>query len=170
MTKHDKHDRRPGHRKARLAQILLAVSAALLIACNPEVTVSPTAAPIFEVNPPPGTSRSLRISGTFGAQSGSCLEATLLLDGKELAGARTSCPDPSGCDELVAEALARVSRGRHTVALQVTDQAPATVDYVVRGVALTEETGLPEVMGTLGPTEVTLRRGQSKTFVIDVTL
>jgi hypothetical protein len=110
----------------------------------------------------------LRISGTFTTQNGSCLEATILLDGRELLGARTSCPDPTGCNELVAEAWADVSRGRHTIALKVVDQAPAAVEYVVRGVALYEGTGLPEVVGQLGPTETTLRRGQSQTFDIHV--
>lgn len=168
MRTHNTHDRRRGHRRARLGQILLAMTASMLIACNPEVTVSPTAAPMFNIDPPPGASQRLRISGTFTTLNGACLEATILLDGRELAGARTSCPDSSGCDELVAEAWTNVSRGRHTIALKVVDQTPAAVDYVVRGVALTEDTLLPEVVGQLGPTEATLRRGQSKSFVIQV--
>ena len=83
----------------------LAVFACLVglapIACDNDINFNPTS-PTFPFTSSTTTSRigeirNLDISGTLTAEQGACLEATVLLDGEELSGARTTCPEASGC-------------------------------------------------------------------------
>ena len=114
--------------------------------------------------------RTLEIVGSLKADSGSCVEATILYDGEELMGARTACADGSGCTQLELSALARSASGRHTISFQVLRQSAEAVDYFADGTIRVSRVDL--TLGTtvtvaLKPIRATLRSGESVTFDVD---
>lgn len=149
-----------------LPVLVWAVAALTLIACDNDVTFSPTA-PRFPPIEPVGD-RTLQIDGTLTAERGTCLRATVLFDGKELAGARAACPEAGGCAELALAARTISTSGRHTISFMVLDQSAAAVEYLARGNVLVTRDGvsLGGVNLDLGPQSATLRRGESVTFEV----
>jgi hypothetical protein len=145
-----------------------------VVACGNEVNFSPTAPAFPKVTVFPnittsGQSRNLEIRGSLKAKQGSCLEATVLYDGKELAGARALCPGVSGCAKLKLTADALSTSGHHTISFQVLSQSPEAVDYVAEGRVLVSREGIPLVTTIyLEPTRARLRPGESVTFDVDV--
>jgi hypothetical protein len=150
----------------RYLSVLAWALALTLIACGNDVNVGPTAPipPDFE----PVGERSLHIAGSLEAKRDTCLEATVLFDGKELPGARATCPDGGGCAELELEAVTPSSSGRHTISFQVLDQSAKAVEYLARGRVLVTRDGihLGGVNMNLGPKSATLRPGERVTFEI----
>ena len=116
----------------------------------------------------PGT-RSLQISGSLETQDGACLEATVLYDGVELAGARSGCAEASGCALLQLNGSASSKSGRHTISFKVLRQSQATLDYVARGSVLVsrEGLGLGGVAIPFGPKRARLGEGDALTFDVE---
>lgn len=151
---------------ARALQALVWAAALLLVACDNDVHFSPTA-PRWPNDSLVGD-RSLQISGSLTAEGGSCLEATILYDGVELAGARARCHDPGGCAELELAATSRTRAGRHTISFRVLAQSAEVVEYLGRGELLVTREGL-SLGGArihLGPERATLRAGESLDFEV----
>jgi hypothetical protein len=115
----------------------------------------------------PGT-RSLQISGVLEIQDGAVLEATVLYDGQELAGARSRCPERSGCAELELEASVLSATGHHTISFQVLRQSQEVIDYRAEGTVLVtrEDVNLGGVPIRLGPRHARLEAGGTVTFDI----
>jgi hypothetical protein len=147
---------------------VLALAATLALAgCDNRVSFSPTVPPVPNITPL--AERTLEISGSLTAEGASCLEATILYDGNELAGARAKCPNPGGCASLHLSAKTLSVEGQHTISLQVLRQSTETVRYVGEGMALVFREGLPwvGVPIRLGPTDAALQAGESVSFGID---
>jgi len=151
---------------SRALQVVLWAAVLILAACDNDVNFSPTA-PDWPPVTPVGE-RSLQISGSLTAERGSCLEATILFDGVELAGARSVCPNPSGCATQTLSAVTQSSSGRHTISFQVLDQSAAAVEYLAQGEVLVTRNalGLGGVRIGLGPELATLRPGESVSFEV----
>jgi hypothetical protein len=156
----------------RAVLVLVCAAALTAVACDNDVNFSPVA-PTFPNlqnigNVTTAGSRSLEISGSLTATQGSCLEATILYDGKELEGARAVCREGPGCARLELTADVLSASGHHTISFQVLSQSSEVVDYVAEGSVLMFREGLPFVMTIdLEPTRATLRRGESVTFGVD---
>lgn len=137
-----------------------------LIACDNSVEFSPTA-PSFA--PGPIGPRSLEISGSLTTETGSCLGATVLFDGRELADARTSCPNADGCVRLDLSAVTPSATGHHTISFEVVGQSARRARYVAEGTVLVDREGLTltSVPLILGPKSARLRAGESITFDLD---
>ena len=158
---------------ARSALLVLFLAAALnVVACDNDVNISPTA-PTFPNFTFPnvttaGPGRSLEIRGSLTAHQGSCLEATILYDGRELEGARAVCREGPGCAKLELTADVLSTGGHHTISFQVLSQSSEVVDYVAEGSVLVSREGLPFLMTIdLEPTRATLRPGESVNFDVD---
>jgi hypothetical protein len=157
----------------RVLQVLVWATALTVVACNNDVNFNPVAPtfpnlPTFSNVTTAGPGRSLEIRGSLTAEQGSCLEATVLYDGKELAGARAVCPEGPGCTKLELAADARSTRGHHTISFQVLSQSPEAVEYVAEGRVLMSRDGIPlEMTIDLEPTRATLRPGESVTFEVN---
>lgn len=158
----------------RRAFLVLVLAAALtVVACDNEVNFNPTAPTFSDLTTFPnatstGTSRSLEILGSLTSEQGSCLEATILYDGEELAGARAVCPDGSECAKVELTAEAQSTSGHHTISFQVLGQSAEAMDYVAEGRVLVSREGIPMVMTIdLEPTRATMRSGESVTFEVD---
>lgn len=151
---------------SRALRYVLWAAAMMLVACDNSVNFNPTA-PEWPPITPLGE-RSLQITGSLTAERGSCLEATILYDGVELAGARTVCSEPSGCATQTLAAETQSSSGRHMISFQVLDQSATAVDYLGQGEVLVTREGLQldGVRIQLGPEQATLRRGDSVTFEV----
>ena len=151
---------------SRIVAALLCAAAFTLVACDSDVNISPTAPPFPTITPI--GERSLQISGTLKTAGRSCLEATILYDGQELADARVTCPHPRGCTDLALAAVTPTDAGRHTISFQVLDQAAGAVDYVASGDVLVIREGLAlgGVLIGLETQSATLRSGESVTFEI----
>lgn len=151
---------------SRALQVVLCAAVLTLAACDNDVNFSPTA-PDWPPVTPVGE-RSLQISGSLTAEPGSCLEATILFDGVELAGARSVCPEPGGCATLTLTAVTSSSSGWHTISFQVLDQSAAAVEYLAQGEVLVtrDGLGLGGVRMGLGPELATLRPGESVSFEV----
>jgi hypothetical protein len=115
--------------------------------------------------------RALQIAGSLEARDGSCLEATILYDGKELVDARAVCPGFSECARLELEAITRTLDGHHTISFQVLRQSEEVIDYLVEGTVLVTRDGLSlgGVTMPLEPTRASLRAGDVVTFDIEFT-
>ncbi len=145
---------------------LICASALMAVACDNDATFNPVV-PDWP-NPVP-SGRSLHISGTLEARDGRCIEATVLYDGVELAGARSRCPGAQRCAKLELDAFTRSTSGRHTISFKVLHQSQEVVDYLAEGTVLVDRDGL--ALGgaymPLRPTSATLRPGGAITFEIN---
>jgi hypothetical protein len=158
----------------RSAPVFLALAAALtFVACDNDINFNPTAPTFSDIAVFPNTTsieegRSLEIHGSLRTEHGTCLEATILFDGKELAGGRTVCPKETGCAFVELTADTHSTSGHHTISFQVLSQSQEVVDYVAEGrVRMTRE-GLPFASTmNLDPIRAALRPGESVAF--DVT-
>ena len=152
----------------RTLQIVLCAIAFMIAGCDNDVTFSPTEPRWSDLTPIGG--RTLQISGSLTTADGSCLAATVLFDGREVAGSRSRCPDPTGCASLDLEATTMSTDGRHTVAFKLLRQSSEEADYVASGSVLVTRAGLSLGGGAtlpLGPRRATLRRGESISFEVD---
>jgi hypothetical protein len=159
---------------SRWALLVLVGAAALtLVACDNDVNFNPIAPafPRLPTSPDPtpmGPGRNLEIFGTLTAERGSCREATVLYDGRELAGARTVCPKVTGCAKLELSAVVNSTAGHHTISFQVLSQSSDPVDYLAKGRVRVSQEGLAMVTTIrLDPTRATLRPGESVNFGVD---
>lgn len=155
------------HPGRRVLWALVSVAALAAVGCSGKVSFSPTA-PEWPIPNPAGL-RSLHISGSLTAADGSCLAATVLYDGQEIAGARTQCAEPAPCARFELEALTTSESGHHTVSFQVLQQSQPAIDYMVQGSVLVtrDNISLPGVRMPLRPTRATLRTGEVVTYEID---
>jgi hypothetical protein len=150
---------------ARRALVLL-VSSLALAGCDNEMSFNPVA-PSFEFSPA-GAVRSVEIIGSLTAQDGSCIEATILYDGRELPGARAACAEADGCARLDLTGVVRSASGHHTLSFQVLRQSPEAVDYLAEATIVVSRDGLPMVLTlALEPTRAALRAGQTVTFDVE---
>lgn len=147
-----------------LRAALIAMAALCAFACG-EVNITGPTAPDWSWSQA-GT-RSLQIYGTLEVQDGACFEATVLYDGVELAGARSSCAEP-GCTRLQLRASTPSEAGHHTISFKVLRQSQAALDYVAHGNVLVnrEGVGLGGVSMPLGPRRASLEAGDSVDFGI----
>jgi hypothetical protein len=137
-----------------------------VVACG-DVNVGPVA-PEWP-DPEPGI-RTLQISGELRAEEGSCLEATVLYDGQEAAGARVVCAKARGCATLELAATVRSWAGHHTISFQVLNQSQNAIDYLAEGTVVVDREGI-SLGGTslpLKPTHAKLRKGGVVSFEIDL--
>jgi hypothetical protein len=146
--------------------VLVCAVALTTIACDTNVDISHSKPKWIK---PISGDRGLEISGTLVAENGSCREATILYDDKELAGARAVCPDPSGCVSLTLDAVTRSRSGNHTISFQVLHQSQEVVDYLVEGSVILSDVdlGMGGFSIPLGPTRASLRTGDEVTFDIE---
>jgi len=157
----------------RALQVLIWAAALTVLACDNDVNFNPTAPPFPNLMAWPdvttaGAGRNLEIVGSLTAEQGSCLAATVLYDGEELAGARAVCSKASGCAKLELRADVRSTAGRHTISFQVLNQSAEHVDYVAEGRVLVFREGIALVTTiSLEPTRATLRPGQSVRFEVE---
>ena len=95
----------------------------------------------------------------------------MLYVGLEVAGARSRCPDPSGCAELELAAEVWTASGHHTIAFQVLRQSGDVVDYRAEGAVHVSRDGvnLGGVPLKLGPAHASLTAGEAVTFDIEFT-
>ena len=155
-------------RRMRWGPVLLGAAALTLVACDSEVNFNP-AAPTFPNATNNLSMRNLEIAGSLTSEEESALEATILYDGKELEGARTSCPELRGCARLELSGDVRTTSGRHTISFQLLNQASESVEYVARGTVRVTREGLGfELTLPLGPTRAALRSGESVTFDVEL--
>ena len=161
-----KRNSSPNRPSARVLQVMVWMALLTLVACKGEVNFSPTA-PQFSNIANVGI-RTLEISANLVAERGSCLEATILYDGRELPGARTICPKSAGCTELEIAAVTPSVSGHHTISIQLLRQSLEVDDYLVEGTVLVTRAGLTMGGATigLGPERTSLRSGESVTFDI----
>lgn len=146
--------------------VLILALALLLGACDNDVDVTGPELPDW--TPLPADFQSFRVFGTLTAEEGSCQEATILYDGRELAFARATCERPSGCAELGLYAgSVAVRPGHHTIALRVLRQSPDAVRYLAEAELLIETLDGREERRSLGTRRVTLEAGQSAVFGVD---
>jgi hypothetical protein len=154
-----------GHRALRA---LVGLAFLTTLACDNSMNFNP-AAPEWPdwSQGVPGT-RTLEIQGTLGIEDGAVLEATVLYDGLEVAGARSSCPRPAGCGELELEASVVSATGNHTISFLVLRQSREISDYHAEGTVRVsrENVNLGGVPLRLGPTQASLEAGQAVTFEI----
>jgi hypothetical protein len=146
---------------------LFAVAAMTSLACDNSMNFKSPTAPDWPDWPAavPGN-RSLEIQGVLEIQHGAVLEATVLYDGQELAGARSRCLEPSGCSELELEASVLSPTGNHTISFQVLRQSQDVIDYRAEGTVIVsrENVNLGGVPIRLGPRNATLEAGGAVTF------
>ena len=152
----------------RAFQALVWAAAMMLVACDNDLTFSPTA-PTFPNFAPVGTGRSVEISGSLTAAEGSCLEATVLFDGAEVAGARARCPNSRGCAEMDLDAITHTSPGHHTISFRVLRQSSEAVSYSAAGRIQVSRDGL-SMSSTipLEPRRATLRTGDGVTYDVEI--
>lgn len=155
----------------RALRALGAVAAAALttLACDNSMTFKAPTFPDWPDGPfsPPGL-RTVQIHGVLEVADGTCLEATVLYDGRELAGARARCPEPSGCAQLELGATVRSEAGHHTISFQVLDQSRERVDYIAAGSVLVSREGLSlgGAAMPLGPAHARLEAGGAVDFEV----
>jgi hypothetical protein len=143
-----------------------------VFACDNDVNINPVGPALPKWTLPNATTarpgRSLEIRGSLTATQGSCIEAAVLYDGKEVAGGRTACREESGCAQLELNANVDSTNGHHTISFQVVSQSPETVEYIAEGEVLVTRDHIPFAMTLdLDPIRVTLRPGESVTFEVD---
>jgi len=156
----------PARKFWRLPLLALALTAA---ACG-DVKVDWTApTPVFPNGGAAGI-RNLQITGSLTAEQGTCIEARVLFDGKEVPGSGIVCADASGCTRLDLAAVTTSESGRHTISFQVLRQPLDSTVYIAEvTIRLTRE-GLPFML-PISPTPVraTLKAGESVTFELNFT-
>lgn len=159
--------KRPTFSSSLTSRAVLIFAALTIVACDSDVNFSPTVprTPNITVG-----ARTLKISGSLEADRGSCQEATILYDGRELSGARTRCIDPGGCAKLELAAITPTSAGHHTVSFQLLRQSREAVNYSARGTVVVSRQGQPldGLAISLGPTRARLRPGESVTFELSI--
>jgi hypothetical protein len=151
----------------RVLGALFAVAALTTLACDNSMTFkAPTMSDWPEWPVPVPGNRNLEIQGVLEIQDGAVLEATVLYDGEELVGARSRCPERSGCAELELEASVLSATGNHTISFQVLRQSQEVIDYRVEGTVLVsrEDVDLGGVPIRLGPRQARLEAGGAVTF------
>jgi len=109
--------------------------------------------------------RTLQITGSLTAEQGTCIEARVLYDGRELPDSRTVCPDEAGCVRLDLSGETTTGAGRHTLSFQVLRQPDGATAYVADvSIRLTRE-GLSFVYRmSPDPVRKTLRAGDTVSF------
>jgi hypothetical protein len=127
---HPSHHFRRGARGVLL--ILVSAAAVAVLGCDNDVNFQPSLG-TFPDFTPVNSARSVEISGRLTTTEGSCLEATVLYDGVEIAEARSQCPNPRGCGEMELTAVTSTSPGHHTISFQVLRQSPEAVRYSADG-------------------------------------
>lgn len=148
----------------RWALGLSILAAALTAAACGDVNISPTE-PDFSFSSDGVGIRSLQIAGSLTAENGTCLEATVLYDGKELPGSNVLCPDAAGCTAMDLAAVTTSAAGRHTISFKVLNQPLEATVYVAKVTVRVSREGLPFVLPiSRGPVRATLRAGESVTF------
>jgi hypothetical protein len=104
--------------------------------------------------------QSAQIVGSLTAGFGTCLEATILYDGRELEGARVFCDGSPGCSRVELQAtIGLPAYGHHTIEFLVVRQSAAVVDYRVEGEFRSSGETLP-----LGPSEEQLAAGETVSY------
>ena len=146
---------------SRLWLILLLAATLTSFACSGEVNVTAPEFPTFE-----SQGQGFQVDGTLTADDGSVLEATILLDGREMLGARAFCAQPGGCDQLHLQAATfGATAGHHTIAFQVLRQSSSRVEYKVEG-EIVPDLDTADLIA-LGPALATLKAGESVMFEFD---
>lgn len=152
----------------RAMRVLAGLAFMTTLGCDNSMSFNPAAPewPKWPVNEP-GT-RSVKIRGTLGIQDGAVLEATVLYDGQEVAGARSRCPNLTGCAQLELEASLLSASGHHTIGFQVLRQSQKVIDYQAEGTVLVsrENVDLGGVSLRLGPSRASLEAGGAVTFEV----
>ena len=154
----------------RINRCVLACTAALtFVACESEMNFNPTQ-PTFPNFSNLGEMRDLEIVGTLEAEGGSALEATILYDTFEIAGARSACANARGCSRLELFATVRTLPGPHTISFQVLNQSMEAIDYRAQGTVRVRRDGLGWVATLpLDQKRVTLRSGERVDYDIEFT-
>jgi hypothetical protein len=119
--------------------------------------------PTTPTTPPSSSSLVIGIGGALSSPSGAPLEATLLLDGREIQGARITCQFTAGCPAILMNPgnLLEITPGQHTVSFQLIRQAASGrmpystsgLAIVRRGAATVQNITLVERTANLIPTE-----------------
>lgn len=158
----------PGRRVHVLVGALVWVAAMSAVACDNSVKFSPVQ-PEWPLEPI-GSARNLQISGSLVAEDGSCVEATILFNGKELPGARAECATPNGCERIWLEASTTAKAGHHEVAFRVLRQSAEEIDYKVRGAVRFSSVGLGFGGAglPLGPERARLQAGDEVIFELEL--
>lgn len=152
---------------SRLLAMMLPVL--VLVACDNQLNISPTAPTFTDITGTVGAIRNLHISGSLAAEQGSCLRATILFDGQEIDGARSRCQDSEGCAELELAGGIGAFAGRHTITFKVLRQSAETDEYLARGIV---EISIADLQFTepvtldLAPKRGSLQAGEGLTFEI----
>lgn len=149
-----------GHARRALGLLLFSLA---LAGCDNEMSFNPVA-PSFDTSAL-GTLRSVDIVGSLTAEDGSCIEATILYDGRELPGARTTCGKASGCARLDLTGVVQSAVGNHTLSFQVLRQSSEAVDYRAAATIIVSRDGFPMTATLkLEPQWAELRAGEALTF------
>lgn len=160
----------------RVFQLLAWAAAITLVACVNDVNFNPIAPgfPDLPTGPtlsdaPIGEGRDLEIVWSLWAGDGSCVEVTVLYDGVELMGARTVCPNSSGCAKLELRAFAESHTGHHEISYQVIRQSKGVVAYLATGTVRVSRDGLFLGGATLPlePTRARLRAEEAVSFDVN---
>lgn len=152
---------RPPHLRRPAAVLVILVATLALGACDHDIEITAPEFPGPTSTPVTSADRTLEISVTLTALEGSCVEATLFYDGVELAEAHRTCAE--GCARLELSALTPRTAGEHTLEVRVLRQSRDAVDYRVAGEALIIGS-TPRLSIPLGPTQETLRAGESVSY------
>ena len=156
-------------RRATKALVGLAFLATL--GCDNSMSFNPVAPEWPDWSDAVAGTRTLQIEGVLQIENGACLEATVLYDGQEVAGARSRCPNAAGCAELALEAEVLTASGPHTISFQVLRQSREVVEYRAEGTVRVSREGvnLGSVPMRLGPARAALTAGEAVTFDIQFT-
>jgi len=135
-----------------------------LAGCDAGVEVNP-AGPSYTPFAPLDSERSVEITGRLIAQDGTCVEATILYDGRELPGARAECASAHGCDWLELSGSVRSGEGHHTLSFRVLRQSRQTVEYRAEATVRVRRDGLSFTATLpLEPARARLQSGESVSF------
>ena len=155
----------------RATKALVGLAFLATFGCDNSMNFNPAAPEWPDWSDAVPAARTLEIEGVLQIENGACHEATVLYDGLEVAGARSRCPDPSGCAELELAAEVWTASGHHTISFQVLRQAGDVADYRAEGTVRVSRDGvnLRGVPLRLGPAHASLTAGEAVTFDIEFT-
>ena len=152
--------------RARLTAGL--ISCLLVFGCGGNGGTTPTGP---TNTPTTGSSLIIAFSGSLGSLDGAPLEATILFDGREVPGARTTCAFASGCSGLVLvpQSTLGVTSGQHTVSFQVVRQgAQGRAAYFAFGGIVVSRGGPPIQSITLVERNASIGAGESISYQITI--
>ncbi len=147
-----------------LGALLVLTAALALAACDSDVNVTGPQLP--DLPPVPQVTNTIWVHATLSSVDGHCLEFRLLYDHREIA--HSVCRVGSDCAEMQLAGFAPEGSGRHTVELQVVRQEPPDGAVVYRAAVELAGGSLASPGLTLGPTNRTLRAGESVAFEFDM--